>query len=263
MRYDGANAEWPHTSPNMVCGEWEPKSENHITGGLDEPDNTDWIAEVNMSWHVVSRMVDSIESTRQKYCTCDEDDGDPCLACAMALDIDSDAVEVRKKWKSSGAMDLGHLLISEFGFGGSSDGTIHEFARKLILEQREQIRGMISDLEREREAHYHAIGRANGFEFRTNEKFAMRKEFEELLGVEHGAAGDEQFQKGMDAIRALLSDRRRLRKVEHLAKLGYHLSMYAADIQWDGCRNRDAWLDGLREAIVKLQQQYRDTFGED
>lgn len=122
---------------------------------------------------------------------------------------------------------------------------------------------LISDLEREREAHYHAVGRANGFEFRANDKYAMRKEFEALLGIEHGAAGDEQFQKGMDAIRALLSDRRRLRKVEHLAKLGYHLSMYAAEIQWDGCRNRAAWLDGLRDAIVELQQQYRDTFGED
>lgn len=136
-----------------------------------------------------------------------------------------------------------------------------------ICERDEEIAELKADLEREQEAHYHAVGRANGFEFRAREKVAMRKEVEEVLGVESGPAGDEQFQKGLNALRELKAERNQYKrlseKLKHLAKLGYHLSTYAASIRWDGRRNLKSWMDGLHEEIMAVQQEYRDVFGED
>lgn len=37
------------------------------------------------------------------------------------------------------------------------------------------------------------------------------------------------------------------------ARLGYELSTYAAAIRWDGSKNTQEWMDGLRERIEAVQ----------
>jgi hypothetical protein len=48
---------------------------------------------------------------------------------------------------------------------------------------------------------------------KAEEKWAMRKELEEVLGVESAPASDEQFQKGMNRLREILSERDQWRAV--------------------------------------------------
>jgi hypothetical protein len=43
--------------------------------------------------------------------------------------------------------------------------------------------------------------------FRADEKLALRREVEVLLGVESGPAGDEQFAAGVEALRKLVAER--------------------------------------------------------
>ena len=42
---------------------------------------------------------------------------------------------------------------------------------------------------------------------RAEQKYAMRRELEELLGVDQKDASDEQFQKGLDAIKNIIGER--------------------------------------------------------
>ena len=53
------------------------------------------------------------------------------------------------------------------------------------------------------------IGKRVGFEYRANEKYALRRDVEILLGVEPGPAGDEQMDRGFEAVKALVSRQRR------------------------------------------------------
>jgi chromosome segregation ATPase len=46
---------------------------------------------------------------------------------------------------------------------------------------------------------------------RAEEKWAMRRELEELLGVNHAAAADEQFQKGLNRLKEIIRERDDLR----------------------------------------------------
>jgi len=41
----------------------------------------------------------------------------------------------------------------------------------------------------------------------AEEKWAMRRELEDLLGVDHAAASDEQFKKGVDRLKEIIQER--------------------------------------------------------
>jgi hypothetical protein len=51
----------------------------------------------------------------------------------------------------------------------------------------------------------------------ADQKYAMRRELEELLGVDRNDASDEQFQKGLDAIKNIIGERDEARK--HLKEI--------------------------------------------
>lgn len=76
-------------------------------------------------------------------------------------------------------------------------GTVSaEFARKLERERDEsRNRAIAVILERDR------------WKMRAEEKAAMRRELEELLGVAEGPTCDEQFFKGLSALRQLIQER--------------------------------------------------------
>jgi len=70
------------------------------------------------------------------------------------------------------------------------------FTRKLERERDESRKSeMAAILERER------------WKMRAEEKWAMRRELEELLGVESSSPCDEQFYKGINALRQLIRER--------------------------------------------------------
>ncbi len=66
-------------------------------------------------------------------------------------------------------------------------------------------------LEREREDYMErcrtALSERDSWRMRAEQKYAMRRELEELLGVDQKDASDEQFQKGLDAIKNMIRER--------------------------------------------------------
>ena len=44
----------------------------------------------------------------------------------------------------------------------------------------------------------------DSYRFQAEQKFAMRRELEELLGIDNGAPGDEQFKKGLKALKEVV-----------------------------------------------------------
>jgi len=44
----------------------------------------------------------------------------------------------------------------------------------------------------------------DSYRFQAEQKWAMRRELEELLGIDNGAPGDEQFKKGVKALKAVM-----------------------------------------------------------
>jgi hypothetical protein len=66
-------------------------------------------------------------------------------------------------------------------------------------------------LERERDDYMErcrfALSERDSWRMRAEQKYAMRRELEELLGVDQKDASDEQFQKGLDAIKNIISER--------------------------------------------------------
>ena len=66
-------------------------------------------------------------------------------------------------------------------------------------------------LERERDDYMQrfriALSERDSWKMRADQKYAMRRELEELLGVDRNDASDEQFQKGLDAIKNIIGER--------------------------------------------------------
>jgi hypothetical protein len=66
-------------------------------------------------------------------------------------------------------------------------------------------------LERERDDYMQrfriALSERDSWKMRADQKYAMRRELEELLGVDRNDASDEQFQKGLDAIKNIIAER--------------------------------------------------------
>jgi hypothetical protein len=71
-------------------------------------------------------------------------------------------------------------------------------------------------LERERDDYMErcrtALSERDSWRMRAEQKYAMRRELEELLGVDQKDASDEQFQKGLDAIKNIISERNEARE---------------------------------------------------
>jgi hypothetical protein len=82
-------------------------------------------------------------------------------------------------------------------FGNHSSATVlADFARKLERERDDL-------MERCRIA----LSERDSWRLRADQKYAMRREFEELLGVDHKDASDEQFQKGLDSLKDIIRER--------------------------------------------------------
>jgi hypothetical protein len=62
-----------------------------------------------------------------------------------------------------------------------------------------------------------ALSERDSWRMRADQKYAMRRELEELLGVDRNDASDEQFQKGLDAIKNIIGERDEARK--HLKEI--------------------------------------------
>lgn len=66
-------------------------------------------------------------------------------------------------------------------------------------------------LERERDDYMercrNAISERDSWKMQADQKYAIRRELEELLGVDRNDASDEQFQKGLDAIKNIIRER--------------------------------------------------------
>jgi hypothetical protein len=72
-------------------------------------------------------------------------------------------------------------------------------------------------LERERDDYMQrfriALSERDSWKMRADQKYAMRRELEELLGVDRNDASDEQFQKGLDAIKNIIGERDEAKQV--------------------------------------------------
>ena len=90
-----------------------------------------------------------------------------------------------------------------------------------------------------------AISERDSWRMRAEQKYAMRRELEELLGVDRNDASDEQFQKGLDAIKNIIGERDEAR--EQNAKLRDVAERAIND--FNGCKARQlrAELDQLKE----------------
>ena len=78
-------------------------------------------------------------------------------------------------------------------------------------------------LERERDDYMErcrtALSERDSWRMRAEQKYAMRRELEELLGVDQKDASDEQFQKGLDAIKNIISERDEARNERDILRL--------------------------------------------
>ena len=69
--------------------------------------------------------------------------------------------------------------------------------RERYEEDRKRIHGLL--MERDR------------YKFQAEQKWAMRRELEELLGIDPGAPGDEQFKKGLKRLKELVAENKKLK----------------------------------------------------
>jgi hypothetical protein len=72
-------------------------------------------------------------------------------------------------------------------------------------------------LERERDDYMQrfriALSERDSWKMRADQKYAMRRELEELLGVDRNDASDEQFQKGLDSLKNIIGERDEAKQV--------------------------------------------------
>jgi hypothetical protein len=91
-------------------------------------------------------------------------------------------------------------------------------------------------LERERDDYMQrfriALSERDSWKMRADQKYAMRRELEELLGVDRNDASDEQFQKGLDAIKNIIGERDEARRsLEHITEYGTEEINVAVDLR--------------------------------
>jgi hypothetical protein len=88
---------------------------------------------------------------------------------------------------------------------------------KGYTEPLQDVQDLSRKLERERDDYMErcriALSDRDSWRLRAEQKYAMRRELEELLGVDQKDAYDEQFQKGLDAIKNIIGERDRLRQL--------------------------------------------------
>jgi hypothetical protein len=74
-----------------------------------------------------------------------------------------------------------------------------------------QWRNFTRKLERERDDYIWrcrvALGERDSWRMRAEQKYSMRRELEELLGVDSNSASDEQFMKGLDSLKKIIRER--------------------------------------------------------
>lgn len=76
-----------------------------------------------------------------------------------------------------------------------------ESERDEARDENKKLREEVEDLK----ARYRsAMMDRDSYRFQAEQKYAMRRELEELLGIDHGAPGDEQFKKGLKALKAVV-----------------------------------------------------------
>jgi hypothetical protein len=77
--------------------------------------------------------------------------------------------------------------------------------------------GEMARLERERDDYMqrfrNALSERDSWRMRAEQKYAMRRELEELLGVDRNDASDEQFQKGLDSLKNIIGERDEAKQV--------------------------------------------------
>lgn len=75
-----------------------------------------------------------------------------------------------------------------------------QVAEALELE-RNKLREEVEDL---KVRYRSAMMDRDSYRFQAEQKYAMRRELEELLGIDNGAPGDEQFKKGLKALKEVV-----------------------------------------------------------
>jgi hypothetical protein len=63
-----------------------------------------------------------------------------------------------------------------------------------------------------------ALSERDSWRMRAEQKYSMRRELEELLGVDSNSASDEQFQKGLDSLKNIIRERDEAREIIRIAK---------------------------------------------
>jgi hypothetical protein len=67
---------------------------------------------------------------------------------------------------------------------------------------------------------------------RAEQKYSMRRELEELLGVDSNSASDEQFMKGLDSLKKIIRERDEARRsLEHITEYGTEEINVAVDLR--------------------------------
>ena len=122
-------------------------------------------------------------------------------------------------------------------------------------------------LERERDDYMQrfriALSERDSWKMRADQKYAMRRELEELLGVDRNDASDEQFQKGLDAIKNIIGERdeaiqRRMETIlqcELLEKERDEAREEVERLQKGGCARNQKTTQFCAEAVSALRER--------
>ena len=93
-----------------------------------------------------------------------------------------------------------------------------EFRRELFRVQESKLNDAMAEREEVREKYEEDRKRIlqllierDRYKFEAEQKWAMRRELEELLGIDNGAPGDEQFQKGLKKLKELVAENKKLK----------------------------------------------------
>jgi hypothetical protein len=70
-----------------------------------------------------------------------------------------------------------------------------------------------------RERYESALSGRDHWRRQAEEKWAMRRELEDLLGVDHAAASDEQFKKGLDRLKEIIQERDEARNERDILRI--------------------------------------------
>ena len=99
------------------------------------------------------------------------------------------------------------------------------------LNQIENANARVSAAKRERDEYQDrlriALGERDSWRMRSEQKYAMRSELEELLGVTPADASDEQFEKGLAALKSIIRERDEAR--EQLSAAKHFLEKYIVE----------------------------------